>query len=81
MTTSLTWKGRVMQAEPIADGASFYLPNFAEEAGIDTNDLMEDLFEREYNPRDAAYMKYRGNNLARSKIFINLDEDADKVYK
>jgi hypothetical protein len=71
----ITWDGVPLLAIPLADGTSYYLPNFCRETGLDATAMGRAL---ESTPNlwlspSADYMKYRGNQLNRIKFFVNLD--------
>jgi hypothetical protein len=58
-----------------------YFANFLQERGIDHNALLSEIVDAKshlFQPRDAHYMKYRGNELKRTKAFV-YDGDLDNI--
>lgn len=69
-----------VEEEVIVHGVG-YFANFLQERGIDSNDLLSEIMIEKahlFQPRDANYMKYRGNKLKRTKAFV-YDGDLDNI--
>ena len=69
-------------AQPIADGSSFYLPNFLQALDVDADNLFAGFVNAEdlFIPRSDRASLYRGNELTREKFYVNLCTD-DRVAK
>jgi alkylated DNA repair dioxygenase AlkB len=69
-------------AQPIADGSSFYVPNFLQTLGVDADALFQEFVSTDdlFIPRNDPASLYRGNELTREKFYVNLCSD-DRVAK
>jgi len=60
---------------------SWYIPNFLEKVGIDHTLLFGDLQKKmPWISRDARFMKYRGNEITRTKFFLTDLREIIRVY-
>jgi alkylated DNA repair dioxygenase AlkB len=75
-----TFNGAPLTTVALADGKSYFYPNFLAEAGIDAGDLWakfgsgQAIPELWLDPSEPA-MKYRGRELQRIKFFVSLSCD------
>lgn len=71
-THGVSWGGKQLTAIPIGDGSSYYCPLFCDEVGLNKDKLFSVFSNPQlYQPPNADYMRYRGNELARMKFFVS----------
>ena len=82
MATGVTWNDKVIEAIPIAEGSSYFIPDFCKQVGIDADALRHGLETTPglWNDPTAVYMLNRGWPLKRTKFFVNLDHNLTRFY-
>jgi len=67
---------------PVADGSSFYVPNFLQVLGVDADALFSGIVNADdlFNPREERASLYRGHELTREKFYVNLAVDGVAKY-
>jgi alkylated DNA repair dioxygenase AlkB len=82
MAAQASWFGKPLTIQACADGRSFFLPKFAEEAGVNAAELWDIVSDKGlYQPRGADHMKFRGKPLPRSKCFLDFSADRSVLRK
>jgi len=69
---------RIPKGITIVDGIT-YCANFLQRNIINPEELLQEILESKaqfFQPRDVNYMKYRGNEIKRTKAFIYKGTDA-----
>jgi len=69
-----------VEEQVIIDGVG-YFANFLQDRGIDSSELLSEIMVAKahlFQPRESHYMKYRGNEIKRTKAFV-YDGDLDNI--